>query len=60
MELKMAKINSFTRKQERREGALNRFSIREVRQGEDEREYVRYVRRKDEERNKLKERLGKS
>lgn len=59
MELKMAKINSFTRKQERREGALNRFSIREFRQGEDEREYVRYVRRKDEERNKLKERLGK-
>jgi len=56
----MAKINSFTRKQERREGALNRFSIREFRQDEDEREYVRYVRRKDEERNKLKERLGKS
>lgn len=55
----MAKNNSFTRKQERHEGALNLFSIREFLQGEDEREYVRYIRRKDEERNKLNEKLGK-
>lgn len=55
----MAKNNSFSRKQERRQSALNRFSIREFRQGEDEQEYVRYVRRKDEERNKLNEKLGK-
>ena len=51
----MAKINSFTRKQERREGALNRFSIKEGRKDDE-----KYVQRKEQERNKLKERLGKS
>ena len=50
----MAKNNSIIRKQERREGALNRFSIKADRKDDE-----KYVQRKEQERNKLKERLGK-